>query len=97
MGQNMNLHLPCLKPKWWVVVGFPVVYWAPCSAGAEAAAVAQHQQLQRMPWNQGSNGVPSYTVGNARHTIPILLTFIYLVALNLWVNNQLNSLSNIRT
>ena len=26
--------------------------------------------------------------------IPILLTFMYLVALNLWVNNQLNSLSN---
>jgi hypothetical protein len=26
--------------------------------------------------------------------IPILLTFIYLVALNLLVNNQLNSLSN---
>ena len=26
--------------------------------------------------------------------IPILLTFMYLVALNLLVNNQLNSLSN---
>ena len=29
--------------------------------------------------------------------IPILLTFIYLVALNLWVNNQLNSSFNIGT
>ena len=29
--------------------------------------------------------------------IPIFLTFIYLVAVNLWVNNQLNLSSNIGT